>query len=76
MDIIKDKLQNKVFKEEGLKKTNNNKIFIGQQTEVDVEKFSSQLDKLREDAYSNNNEKCVDTLAEIVTTFKRSVVKA
>ena len=65
-----------LMSEEGLEKTNNNKIFIGQQTEVDVEKFSSQLDKLREDAYSNNNEKCVDTLAEIVTTFKRSVVKA
>ena len=65
-----------LMSEEGLEKTDNIKIFIGQQTEVDVEKFSSQLDKLREDAYSNNNEKCVDTLAEIVTTFKRSVVKA
>ena len=65
-----------LMSEEGLKKTDNNKIFIGQQTEVDVEKFSSQLDKLREVSNSNNNAECVDTLAEIVTTFKRSIVKA
>lgn len=61
-----------LMSEEGLKKTVNNKIFIGQQTEVDIEKFNSQLKKLHEIALSNNNEGCVDTLAEIVTTFKRT----
>ena len=61
-----------LMSEEGLKKTGNNKIFIGQQTEVDVEKFESQRDHLREVAYSHNNAECVNTLAEIVTTFKRS----
>ncbi len=61
-----------LMSEEGLKKTGNNKIFIGQQTEVDVEKFDSQIEKLWEIAYSNNNEECVNTLAEIVTTFIRS----
>ena len=65
-----------LMSEEGLKKTDNNKIFIGQQTEVDVEKFASQLERLKEVSYKNNNEECVDTLAEIVTTFKRSTVKA
>ena len=61
-----------LMSEEGLKKTANNKVFIGQQTEVDIEKFDSQIEKLREITYSNNNEECVNTLAEIVTTFKRS----
>ncbi len=61
-----------LMSEEGLKKTENNKIFIGQQTEVDIEKFDSQIENLRKIAYSNNNEECVETLAEIVTTFKRS----
>ncbi len=65
-----------LMSEEGLKKTENNKIFIGQQTEVDVEKFASQLERLKEVSNSNNNEQCVDTLAEIVTTFKRDTVNA
>ena len=65
-----------LMSEEGLKKTDNNKIFIGQQTEVDVEKFASQIERLREVSCSNNNAECVDTLAEIVTTFNRSTVKA
>ncbi len=65
-----------LMSEEGLKRTANNKIFIGQQTEVDVEKFASQLERLKEVSNSNNNEQCVDTLAEIVTTFKRDTVNA
>jgi len=65
-----------LMSEEGLNKTDNNKIFIGQQTEVDVEKFASQLERLKEVSNSNNNEQCVDTLAEIVTTFKRDTVNA
>ena len=64
-----------LMSEEGLKKTVNNKIFIGQQTEVEIDKFESQLDDLYKIAYSNDNEKCVDTLAEIVTTFKRNTNK-
>ena len=64
-----------LMSEEGLKRTENNKIFIGQQTEVDIDKFSSQLDNLRETAFSNNNDACVDELAKIVTTFKRTEVK-
>lgn len=60
-----------LMSEEGLKKTENNKIFIGQQTEVEVEKFDSQLEELRNVADTNDNEKCVDVLAQVVTTFKR-----
>ncbi len=61
-----------LMNEEGLKKTENNKIFIGHQTEVEIDKFESQMQTLKEIAFSNNNEACVDKLAEIVTTFKRS----
>ena len=64
-----------LMSEEGLKKTGNNKIFIGQQTEVDVEKFSSQLENLHKISLGNDNEACVETLAKIVTTFKRNVDK-
>lgn len=64
-----------LMSEEGLKRTGNNKIFIGQQTEVDMDKFSSQLDNLREIALSNDNDACVNALAKIVTTFKRAEVK-
>ncbi len=58
-----------LMSEEVLGKTENNKIFIGTQTEVDVTKFSSQLEELKQVAYSNENEKCVDVLASVVTTF-------
>ena len=61
-----------LMSEEGLKKTINNKIFIGKQTEVEFEKFDSQLKELRSIVNTNDNEKCVDILAQIVTTFKRS----
>ena len=64
-----------LMSEEGLKKTGNNKIFIGQQTEVDVEKFSSQLKDLHNISLKNDNEACVEALEKIVTTFKRNVDK-
>ena len=58
--------------EEGLAKTENNKIFIGKQTEVDISKFNQQLEELRKVANANDDKKCVDMLASIVTTFKRT----
>lgn len=59
-----------LMSEEGLKKTVNNKIFIGQQTEVDMDRFGTQLENLRKISLSNNNEACLEALAQIVTTFK------
>ncbi|MEE1043113.1 MAG: nucleoside-diphosphate sugar epimerase/dehydratase, partial [Clostridia bacterium] len=64
-----------LMSEEGLTKTTNNKIFIGTQTEVDVEKFNSQLDILRECAMKNDGEESVRALEQIVTTFKRNTLK-
>ena len=65
-----------LMSEEGLKKTENNKIFIGKQTEVDMDRFGLQLEILREYAMNNDCDNCVDMLSQIVTTFKRNVVKA
>lgn len=64
-----------LMSEEGLTKTTNNKIFIGKQTEVDIEQFKSQLESLREIAYKNDDDGSVDMLARIVTTFKRNNAK-
>ena len=61
--------------EEGLTKTENNKIFIGKQVEIDTEAFLTKLDELREISYSNDNDKCVAYLEELVPTFKRKIVK-
>ena len=61
--------------EEGLTKTENNKIYIGKQVEIDTDVFMSKLDELREISYSNDNDKCVAYLEELVPTFKRKIVK-
>ncbi len=63
-----------LMSEEGLTKTTNNKIFIGRQTEVDIEKFDLQLENLLEYAMKNDADGSVDMLAQIVTTFKRDPV--
>ncbi len=59
--------------EEGLKKTSNKKIFIGNQIEIDSEKLLSQLDEIEGFADKNDSEKVVEKLAEIVPTFHHKV---
>jgi FlaA1/EpsC-like NDP-sugar epimerase len=61
--------------EEGLEKTQNEKIFIGNQIDIDKENLLSQLDKLHSYAESNDDEKTVEMLAEIVPTFKHKINK-
>ena len=55
--------------EEGLQKTDNKKIFIGNQIHIDPEKLMTQLDELHEIAETNDNDKTVDMLAQMVDTF-------
>lgn len=55
--------------EEGLAKTENEKIFIGEQIHIDPEQFEKNLNRLKTIAMSNNKEKVVDTMKEIVPTF-------
>ncbi len=58
--------------EEGLKKTDNDKIFIGKQIEIDVNEFLNKLDKLKAAAMTDVSEKAVEELHDVVPTFKRA----
>ena len=58
-----------LMNEEGLKSTDNKKIFIGNQIAIDEDDFLSKLDKLREYADANDSENTVSMLSEIVPTF-------
>ena len=55
--------------EEGLQKTDNKKIFIGNQIDINPDKLYTQLRELHNIAMSNNNDRTVEMLAEMVDTF-------
>ncbi len=55
--------------EEGLKKTSNKKIFIGNQINIEPDKLLSQLDEIEKYANENNSDKVVEILEEMVPTF-------
>ena len=55
--------------EEGLKKTDNKKIFIGNQIDIDPTALRDDLEQLREIADANDNEGTVKMLSKIVDTF-------
>lgn len=60
--------EEKLMSEEGLKKTDNNLIYIGKPIPFNTEKFISQLEELAKAAY-DNSDKIVNMVASIVTTF-------
>ncbi len=55
--------------EEGLQKTENKKIFIGNQIDIDAEKLLSQLDELHQIVETNDNDATVKKLESMVDTF-------
>ena len=55
--------------EEGLQKTDNKKIFIGNQIDIDSDKLNQQLDELREIVETNDNDATVKKLESMVDTF-------
>ena len=55
--------------EEGLTKTDNKKIFIGNQIDVDADKLNQQLDELHEIVETNDNDATVKKLESMVDTF-------
>ncbi len=55
--------------EEGLQKTDNKKIFIGNQIDIDPNVLTNQLRELRVIADSNDNDRTVEMLSEMVDTF-------
>ena len=58
--------------EEGLKETDNKKIFIGNQIHIDSDLFMQRLTKLNQYAKSNDSQRVVDELCDIVPTFKHA----
>ncbi len=63
---IKEEL---LMNEEGLKKTSNNLIFIGNQIEIDADQFIVDLYKLKDAAKENKEDVAVKALHKIVPTF-------
>ena len=59
--------------EEGLKKTENKKIFIGNQIDIDPSDLLTKLEALQEIAEENDNDRTVAKLAEIVDTFHHEI---
>jgi FlaA1/EpsC-like NDP-sugar epimerase len=55
--------------EEGLQKTDNKKIFIGNQIDVDSDQLNQQLDELHEIVETNDNDATVKKLESMVDTF-------
>lgn len=58
-----------LMKSEGLRKTKNKLIFIGNQTSIDMSNFIEKLRILEEAAEENNDDAAVQALHEIVPTF-------
>ena len=58
-----------LMSEEGLKATDNKKIFIGNQIPINSEDFVEKLEKLEECAIANEPEKTLKALHAIVPTF-------
>lgn len=55
--------------EEGLKKTGHDKIFVGNQIEINPDLLIEQLTKLKELAAANETEKVICMIEEMVPTF-------
>ena len=55
--------------EEGLQKTDNKKIFIGNQIDIDADEMNRQLDELHEIVETNDNDATVKKLESMVDTF-------
>ncbi len=55
--------------EEGLHRTSNKLIFIGQQIEIDEDNFAAKLKELEKAALDNNDEIAIKALHDVVPTF-------
>ena len=56
--------------EEGLRKTDNRKIYIGAPLKLNNQTFFDHLMALKQIAYSNNSENLVQALTDMVPTFR------
>jgi Predicted nucleoside-diphosphate sugar epimerases len=60
--------------EEGVEKTANAQIYVGAPLKMDEELFFERLEELREIAHTNDSEKILEMLKEMVPTFKHEVL--
>ncbi len=58
-----------LMKEEGLKATSNEKIFIGNQIPIQPDTFLKKLEKLKQLSNQDEEEKVITYLADVVPTF-------
>jgi FlaA1/EpsC-like NDP-sugar epimerase len=56
--------------EEGLKKTDNEKIFIGHQVQIDIPNFTAELEKMRKICFTNDKYAVIEQLKVLVPTFR------
>ncbi|MBQ1978150.1 MAG: polysaccharide biosynthesis protein [Ruminococcus sp.] len=61
-----------LMNEEGLKSTENKKIFIGNQIAIDEKELLEKLEKLQTYSDKNDSESVVKMLADIVPTFRHT----
>ncbi len=59
--------------EEGLKSTENKKIFIGNQIKIEPDAFLGKLQELKEAANANDSELTLKLLSDIVPTFHHKI---
>ena len=64
-----------LMSEEGLQKTDNQKIFIGTQIDVDSEQLAKDLETLKKVSRRNNSAGVVKQLEEMVPTFNHKTNK-
>ncbi|MEE0945097.1 MAG: nucleoside-diphosphate sugar epimerase/dehydratase [Clostridia bacterium] len=63
-----------LMSEEGLKRTENKKIFIGKQIEIDAKTFVNQLEDIWNAAEENDSSAVLEKLRTIVSTFNHVVI--
>lgn len=59
-----------LMNEEGLKKTANEKIFVGHQVDINIKGFTEELEKMRAICATNDKHAVVEQLKILVPTFK------
>ena len=62
--------------EEGLKKTENDKIFIGKQIDINSEIFIGQLDAIFNAADNNDSDSVLHNLKGLVPTFNHMSINS
>lgn len=61
-----------LLNEEGLKKTTNDKIFIGNPIQINIDEFFAQLESLKKIAYNNESDRIKEIMGDIVPTYHRT----